>query len=132
MADTAVLDKDERRSLALARLMASRAAWHAALAPTEATGGPTVPTSLWVYLAQGRRWLRAVGAEPLFDELREQLQPWIRQRPVAALAIAALAGAGVVALRPWSHAWLWRTLSQLPWSAWVAEAAAYRPAPPPP
>lgn len=132
MADVALLDQNERRSLALARLMASRAAWHAALAPADGHHEPGPPASLWVYLAQGRRWLRAIGAEPLFDELREQLQPWVRQRPIAALAVAALAGAGVVAMRPWSHAWLWRTLSQLPWAAWVAEAASLCPAPPPP
>lgn len=132
MADAAVLDPHERRSLALARLMASRAAWHAALAPAGAAGDARRPASLWACLAQGRRWLRAFGAEPLLDELRDRLQPWIRQRPGAALAIAALAGAAIVAMRPWSQAWLWRTVSRLPWAAWVAEAASCRPAPPAP
>lgn len=131
-----VLDPHERRSLALARLMASRGAWQSALAPTAVgagagMGAASLSAGLWLCMAKGRHWLRAVGAEPLFHELREQLAPWIRQRPATAMAIAAVLGAGFVSARPWAHAWLWRTLSQLPWSRWVAEAAAYEPGPPP-
>ncbi|MFO1338323.1 MAG: hypothetical protein U1F53_08805 [Burkholderiaceae bacterium] len=134
-----VLHRDERRSLALARLMASRAAWRAALAPSPGTtgGGGAVSVGwsagLWLLLAQGRHWLRALGAEGLFDELREQLRPWIRRRPGAAMAIAALMGAGLVGARPWAHRGLWRALARLPWAAWAAEAAAFTgPLPPRP
>lgn len=138
MAEAPALTEDERRSLALARLMASRAAWHAAVTPgpgaSPAAGfGAAGLSAGWLLcLAQGRRWLRSVGAEGLFSELREQLQPWVRQRPGAAMAIAALLGAGLVSARPWAHPWLWRTLSQLPWASWLAEATAAEPGPPPP
>lgn len=137
MADTAALAPDQRRSLALARLMASRAAWQTAVAPAAGSplagglGAAGMSAGRLLCLAQGRRWLRSVGADALFTELREQLQPWIRRRPGAAMAIAALLGAGLVSARPWAHPWLWRTLSELPWASWLADARAAEPSPPP-
>ena len=75
------------------------------------------------------------GIRALLDDADIEVEPGeqlILKRQLRADGDAALAGAGIVAMRPWSHAWLWRTLSQLPWTAWVAEAASLRSAPPPP
>ena len=91
--------------------------------------------------------------EALLDESRQQVLPLLRRHPVATVALAAAAGAGLVLLRPWRQTWLIDPMRHLPGRAarWMlqqlgeapmqaalaslfmmATATASRPAPEPP
>lgn len=50
----------------------------------------------------------------LVAESRQQVLPLIRRHPVATVAVAAAAGAGLMLLRPWRQAWLTDPLRHLP------------------
>ena len=151
------------------RLRASREALHTALIPPPRHTAGQDAHSNWPGLAllnrsAAWRWLRRTGAtwwrrhplhgpaEALGDELGHQLRPLVQRHPAAAVLLAALAGAAVVAWRPWRQPWarqlvqplrhslppgpagwlpwLLRQVNQLPWqstlAAWVA-LQAHRP-----
>lgn len=116
--DEATASTHEGVNLALARLQQSRqqlqAAWPAASpAAGQASGsGPSALQRalqaspllglLWPALQQAwtaQPW--AAGLQDLGASAREGLGPWVRRHPLASVALAAVAGAALVACRPW-------------------------------
>lgn len=105
-------------NLALARLQQSRQQLQAAWAPASPAAGQAGGSS-------PSAWQRALQASPLLGLLgpalqqawsaqpwaaglqdlgasaREGLGPWVRRHPLASVALAAVAGAALVACRPW-------------------------------
>lgn len=67
--------------------------------------------------------------EALLDESRLQVVPLIRRHPVATVALAAMAGAGLMLLRPWRHAWLIDPVRHLPGQAtrWMLQQLGEAP-----
>lgn len=68
-------------------------------------------------------------AETLAQEARRQLWPRMRRHPWASVGLAALAGAGLVALRPWRSRWAEARLRSVPGHAagWLWRQAGSAP-----
>jgi len=123
-------DSDDQRREPLRRLMASRARLRAELIPARRFGAAGKPATtdgglagraraLWELLAsRGSRravftgaagllrnwWVRQpwhATTELLGHAVADEVSPWVRRHPVAAVTLGAFAGAAVVVARPW-------------------------------